>query len=123
MKNVYYDCLMSFGKFSGVPVADLCHSQPSYLYWLMEGEIASLDTKCLDIVNKWAKDNPKTAERSRASAKSVAAKGRKPNGWEAVKQHAEELAHVSLVTSDEDIFTPIENEEVTLASTSRWGSW
>jgi uncharacterized protein (DUF3820 family) len=42
--------VMEFGKHNGVSVADVCHDEPSYLMWLYEKEIITIDDGLLQII-------------------------------------------------------------------------
>jgi uncharacterized protein (DUF3820 family) len=42
--------VMGFGKHNGVSVADVCHDEPSYLMWLYEKEIITIDDGLLQII-------------------------------------------------------------------------
>jgi len=42
--------VMAFGKMRGSTVADICHDEPTYLTWLEEMEIVTVDEDLMEII-------------------------------------------------------------------------
>jgi hypothetical protein len=42
--------VLTFGKMNGCTVADICHDEPSYLTWLEDKEIITIDRDLREII-------------------------------------------------------------------------
>lgn len=51
-RHIKLDTILSFGKYEGEEVEDICYDDPEYIIWLCEEEYVEADDEVLEIAER-----------------------------------------------------------------------